>query len=364
MTTASHPAPIHAVDPPRAALLAQPLPIDPRIDECRATYEPSRPAKLTGDHANLGWPAPGSVPVSLMVPVLNEQRNLPGCLRRMQWAQQLTVIDSSPGSKDLTVPIAQAFGAEVYRFAYDRATGWPKKKNWALANVPWKHPWVLILDADEFMTPELAWEIKSVIDGSWKPSGKLAKPGCGDGYWINRKFMFMGRWLRGCGYYPSWNVRLLKHELGRYERIGTLGDTGSGDNEVHEHIVLATGQAGYLHNDFLHYAYPDLSVWLEKHNRYTTWEAHATEAKDAGAVKPKLFGSPIERRRWLKSTARKLPMRPSLRFLYAYFAQRGFRDGYEGYVMCRLLGWYEMMSIAKRAELNRRRASDDPDIPG
>jgi glycosyltransferase involved in cell wall biosynthesis len=319
-----------------------PDPRHPDADKLAAELDPLRMPSPE-------FPPARSVKVSILVPVKNEQRHMVDCLRRCQWATELVVVDSK--STDKTIPLAQAMGADVYQFFYDRSTGWPKKKNWGLESVPWKNEWVMILDADEYMTPELAQEIKRVVEGSWKPEGRYAQAGCGDGYWVNRRFMFMGKWIRGCGFYPSWNVRLLKHKLGRYERIGTLGDTGSGDNEVHEHIVLSTGKAGYLSNEFLHYAYPDLAIWVEKHNRYTTWEAHAMEAKDEGAVRASIFGEPIERRRWLKAKARKLPFRPTLRFLYSFFAQRGFLDGYPGFVMCRLLAWYEFMSIAKYREM-------------
>ncbi len=216
--------------------------------------------------------------------------------------------------------------------------------------MPWRNEWVLILDADEYMTPELAAEVQRVVDGTWSPKDPK-KAGCGDGFWINRRFMFMGRWIKGCGYYPSWNVRLFRHAVGRYERIGTLGDTGSGDNEVHEHVVLSSGEPGYLEEEFLHYAYPDLSAWVEKHNRYTTWEAHAMDAGDEGSVRASPFGGPIERRRWLKRLSRRLPFRPWLRFSYSFFVQKGFMDGYPGLVMCRLLAWYELMSIAKYREM-------------
>lgn len=356
VTTAPFPRPAPAADRPApvVALLAPsappepappgvvaPVPVHPDAARLASELDPTR--MPPGD-----FPAPGSVKVSILVPVKNEQRNIVECLRRCQWATELVVVDSQ--STDQTIQLSQAMGADVYQFSYDRSTGWPKKKNWALEKVPWKNEWVMILDADEYMTPELAQEIKRVVEGTWRPEGRFAMDGCGDGYWVNRRFMFMGRWIRGCGYYPSWNVRLLRHAKGRYERIGTLGDTGSGDNEVHEHIVLSTGKAGYLENEFLHYAYPDLSAWIEKHNRYTTWEAHAMEAKDEGAVRAKLFGEPIERRRWIKRFGRRLPARAFLRFCYAYFLQRGFLDGYPGYVMCRLLGWYEFMSIAKYRE--------------
>jgi glycosyltransferase involved in cell wall biosynthesis len=333
----------------------------PEVDELRAKLNPTQ--MPPGD-----FPPVGSVKVSILVPVKNEQRNIVECLRRCQWATELVVVDSA--STDQTIALSQAMGADVYQFNYNRATGWPKKKNWALEMVPWKNEWVMILDADEYMTPELAQEIKRVVEGAWTPKGKFAKAGCGDGFWVNRRFMFMGQWIKGCGYYPSWNVRLLKHKLGRYERIGTLGDTGSGDNEVHEHIVLSTGSAGYLSNEFLHYAYPDLSAWIEKHNRYTTWEAHAMEAKDEGAVQARLFGEPIERRRWMKAFARKLPFRPTLRFCFSYIVQKGFLDGYPGFVMCRLMAWYEFVSIAKyremlalRGEEARRAAADTSGRP-
>jgi glycosyltransferase involved in cell wall biosynthesis len=292
-----------------------------------------------------GWPADGSVALSVLVPVKNEEANLVECLRRLRWADQLVVVDSQ--STDDTVPLAQALGAEVYEFYYS-AEGWPKKKNWALAEVAWRNEWVLILDADEHMTPELAVEIADAVAGR----GPRA-----DGYWLNRRFMFMGRWIRHCGYYPSWNLRLFKHACGRYERIGNLGRTGSGDNEVHEHVVLTGGgEALYLKNDFLHFAYPDLSTWVEKHNRYSTWEAHAMLAGDAGEVRASLFGGPIARRRWLKAKTRRLPFRPLLRFLYAYVFQRGFLDGRAGYCLCVLLAWYEFISLAKAHEMRAERS--------
>jgi len=295
------------------------------------------------------WPAVDSVPVSVLIPVKNEQRNIEECLRRLQWCSERVVVDSQ--STDDTISLSQAMRADVYQFHYS-PEGWPKKKNWALENVHWKNEWVLILDADEYMTPELAREIEEVVTGTWQ-SDDPRRAGCGDGFWINRRFMFMGRWLKGCGFYPSYNVRLLKNKIGRYERIGDLGDTGSGDNEVHEHIILSTGEPGYLHNEFLHFAYPDLTAWIEKHNRYTTWEAHAMEAKDEGEIRASLFGGPIQRRRWIKRYARRLMFRPTIRFIWSYVFQRGFRDGYPGLVMCRLLAWYEFVSIAKHREMKR-----------
>jgi hypothetical protein len=209
------------------------------------------------------------------------------------------------------------------------------------------------MDADEHVTPELAREIEQVVTGRYAPQHPRWA-GCGDGYWLNRRFMFMGRWIRHCGYYPSYNVRLFKHAVGRYERIGQLGDTGSGDNEVHEHVVLSTGEPGFLEHDFLHYAYPDPSSFIEKHDRYSNWEAHAMAEGHAGGLAGSPFGDAMQRRRWLKQVSQKLPFRPTLRFFYAYMCRLGFLDGYPGFVLSRLLGWYEFVSLAKYRELRRK----------
>lgn len=291
------------------------------------------------------WPGYRSVPVSVLIPARNENNNIVECIRHLLWADQIVVVDSQ--STDNTVALAQAMGCEVYQFKFSD-DGWPKKKNWALENVKWKNEWVLIMDADEHMMPALAHEIKQIVDGIAEPGN-----GCGDGYWINRRFIFMGKWIKHCGYYPSWNVRLFKHQVGRYERIGTLGDTGSGDNEVHEHVILDTGEAGYLSHEFLHYAYPDIDTWVEKHTRYATWEAYAMHSRYQGSIHPTLFGGPIARRRWLKTKTGWLPFRPTFRFLYSFILKRGFLDGYPGYVMCRLLAWYEFCIRSKYHELHR-----------
>ncbi len=276
------------------------------------------------------------VRLTVLVPTLNEERNLAQCLRHLQWADQVLVIDS--GSTDRTAAIAAEQGAEVVSFAWNGQ--WPKKKNWALQNAPIRHQWVLIVDADEWITPELAAEIADAIR-----SGEYV------GYYINRRFMFMGHWLRHCGYYPSWNLRLLRRGRGEYERLTEVEDTGSGDNEVHEHIV-PDGPTGHLKNEMLHFAFPDIATFVEKHNRYSNWEAAVQlrassegEASGAGAERD------LNARRRLKRLSRRLPFRPALRFFYAYILKRGFLDGRRGLIFCRLLAMYEFLSVAKYQEM-------------
>ncbi|WCJ59713.1 glycosyltransferase family 2 protein [Fontisphaera persica] len=269
--------------------------------------------------------------VSVLIPTFNEENNIAFCINSVSWADEVVVVDSA--SQDATRETAKAIGATVVEFKWNGK--YPKKKNWALENIRWRNEWVLILDADEQITPGLAAEIKDV----------LRQPAC-DGYYINRRFMFLGKWIRHCGYYPSWNLRLFKHRLGRYEKID-VGDIGSGDNEVHEHVVLK-GKAGYLQNDMLHYAYPDIHTWIEKHNRYSSWEA-AIEVGGAN-LSEKGIGKSQERRRKLRLWSRKLPFRPTLRFIYSYFIQGGILDGAAGWRFCRLLAMYERMIVFKIKE--------------
>ena len=284
--------------------------------------------------------------VSVLIPALNEASNLADCLASVAWSNDVVVVDS--GSKDGSVEIATRLGAKVVPFDWNRQ--FPKKKNWALENVPWKNEWVLILDADERITPALGEEIL-----------KKASQPTADGYFINRRFIFLDRWIRHCGYYPSWNLRLFRHSLGRYERLHTA-DTGSGDNEVHEHVELR-GASDYLQHDMLHYAYPDIGTWIEKHNRYSNWEAKVEVEGNETHADSKIGGA-LARRRRIREWSRRMAFRPLLRFLYSYVLKAGFLDGYEGYVFCRLLATYEMFSVFKAHELRhllkRRGPANEP----
>jgi glycosyltransferase involved in cell wall biosynthesis len=237
------------------------------------------------------------------------------------------------------VALAEKNGATVVQFKWNGK--FPKKKNWALANVPWKNEWVLILDADERITPELAAEIQAEL-----------KAPQADGYFINRRFIFLGQWIRHCGYYPSWNLRLFRHRRGRYEEMQTSG-TVSGDNEVHEHVVLQ-GRTAYLKNDMLHHAYPDIYTWMEKHNRYSNWEAEVEVCGGQLGSSTGGIGERLSARRKLRMWSRRLPFRPALRFVYSYVLKRGFLDGRAGYMFCRLLAAYEMLNVFKARELRQK----------
>ncbi len=186
------------------------------------------------------------IPVSVLIPAKDEELNLPACLSSLVRADEVFLVDSQ--SKDRTCEIAENFGAKVVQF-YLKG-GWPKKKNWSLENLPFRNEWVLIVDCDERITPELWDEIELAIRNQDY-----------QGFYLNRKVYFLGTWIRHGGKYPDWNLRLFKHKLGRYENLSTEEIPNTGDNEVHEHVILE-GLAGYLKQDMIHEDYRDIYHWI------------------------------------------------------------------------------------------------------
>ena len=273
------------------------------------------------------------IPLSLVIPCKNEESNLARCLKSVPWVGEVFVVDSQ--STDRTVEIAEELGAQVVQFEYKG--GWPKKKNWALENLSFSSEWVLILDADECLPPEAEEEIRSIVTN---PADKHV------GYWINRRYFFMGKALKHA-YFPNWNMRLFKHKLGRYEKITDLS-TDSGDHEIHEHVVVQ-GSTGKLKSIIDHHAFPTIESFVEKHNRYSNWEAIVENEQKEKADSIQHDGVKLKRK--LRMVFRKLPFRPTIRFLYVYIWQKGFLDGWPGYVFARLHGQYEFLSVAKAKEV-------------
>jgi glycosyltransferase involved in cell wall biosynthesis len=286
---------------------------------------------------------PEKIPVSVLIPAKNEEQNLPACLESVARADEVFIVDSQ--SSDRSGEIAQQYGAKIVQFYFNG--GWPKKKNWSLENLSFRNEWVLIVDCDERITPQLWDEIAQVIkDPNYT------------GYYLNRKVFFLGKWIRYGGKYPDWNLRLFKHQIGRYENLKTEDIPNTGDNEVHEHVILSEGKAGYLKNDMLHIDFRDIYHWLERHNRYSNWEArvyyntlHAVD--DSGTIGANLFGDAVQRKRFLKKIWVRLPFKPLLRFILFYFIRLGFLDGYAGYTYARLLSQYEYQIGVKLYELQK-----------
>jgi glycosyltransferase involved in cell wall biosynthesis len=271
------------------------------------------------------------VPVSVLVPTLDEELNLPDCLQSVSWADEVFVVDSY--SHDRTLAIARAHGAHVVQHAFE---SYSRQKNWALDTLPFRNEWVLILDADERVTPELRCAIeRAVASGAY------------DGYYLNRRVFFLGTWIRHAGWYPSWNLRLFRHRLGRYD-----------DREVHEHVVL-NGRVGYLEADLLHVDRRGLEAFIARHNRYSTLEAIARrkaerDAPDRARLPVSLLASPVQRKRFLRERVwPRVPGKPLALFVYMYVLRRGFLDGRAGFVLCVFHAFQEFMVGLKLAELRR-----------
>jgi len=280
------------------------------------------------------------IPVSVLIPAKNEQVNLPACLTSVERSDEVFVVDSQ--SSDKSVEIAESSSTNVVQFHFNGR--WPKKKNWSLDNLNFRNEWVLIVDCDERITPELWEEIAQAIQNPEY-----------DGYYLNRRVFFLGQWIRHGGRYPDWNLRLFKHKKGRYENLNTEEILNTGDNEVHEHVILA-GKAGYLKNDMIHEDFRDLYHWIERHNRYSNWEARVylnllTGKGDSGTIGANLFGNAVQRKRFLKKVWVRLPFKAFLRFILSYIFQRGFLDGKAGYIYARLLSQYEYQIGVKLYEL-------------
>jgi glycosyltransferase involved in cell wall biosynthesis len=280
---------------------------------------------------------PHKLPVSVVIPVLNEEKNLPDALKSVSWASEVFVVDS--GSSDRTAAIAEGAGATVIQFRYDDAG--PKKKAWSLRNLPFSNDWALYLDGDERIPTSLRTEIASVI----------ASPEH-DGYYLDREFIFRGKELSS--YRPDWNLRLFRHGFASIEDLGLHDLEDTGDNEIHEHFVLE-GTTGFLSHALLHDDYRGIGPWIERHNKYATWEAHlyARLRREPLSFALSSLRNPTSRNRVIRRAWVRLPGRPLVRFLVWYLGKRAFLDGWNGFQYSFLMAWYEFIISVKLTELER-----------
>jgi len=276
--------------------------------------------------------------VTVIFPVLNEEENLPAALASVTWADKVIVVDS--GSNDGTSAMATQAGARVVDFNY--VPGGPKKKGWSLSNIDFQTEWVLFLDGDERITPSLQAEIEQVLQDP-----------CHDGYYLDREMFFRGRKL-SC-YRPDWNLRLFRHAHTSIEDLGLFDLPGTGDNEIHEHF-LVKGTTGFLKSPLLHNDYRGIGPWIERHNKYATWEAHLYKQwrEQPLHFQFRAMKDPVARNRALRRVWVRLPGRPVLRFLIWLIGRRAFRDGSTGLIYAFLMGWYELVVSLKLGELEAR----------
>jgi glycosyltransferase involved in cell wall biosynthesis len=279
-----------------------------------------------------------ALPVSVIIAARNEAKNLPRCLETLRGVGEVYVIDSQ--STDNTVEVARSCGAQVVQFYYHG--GWPKKRQWALDTLPLAYDWVLLLDADEALTPGLAEEIRQAI----------LSPGR-DGYYIALQMYFLGRQLKHSAA-SFWKLSLFRRGKGRYECRLKDQDASMADMEVHEHVVV-NGPTARLRNPLIHRNVESLSRYILKHNEYSNWEAKVwLNGESSADLPPSLFGTQAQRRRWLRRFLR-VPGASLLFFLYKYVLRLGFLDGVPGLIYCALQGIQFFHIKAKIYELRSER---------
>jgi glycosyltransferase involved in cell wall biosynthesis len=278
--------------------------------------------------------------LTVIVLTYDEELNLPACLDSLRLVpHRLVVVDS--GSSDATRQIAEAYGARILCHPFEsHARQW----SWTLQQLALDADWVLGLDADQRLSRELACELAQLFE---RPIGS----GVG-GYYVNRRQIFRGQWIRNGGYYPKYLLKLFRASKVRFD-----------ERDLMDHHFYVDGRVGILRGDLIedNQKEIDIGFWLSKHLRYA--ELHAREellrrqTPNAWLIQPNPLGTPDQRVVWLKQRWYSLPLylRPFLLFSYRYFVRLGFRDGKQGFIFHFLQSfWYRLLVDIRIDDLRQR----------
>jgi glycosyltransferase involved in cell wall biosynthesis len=268
-----------------------------------------------------------NVAISVLILTKNEQQDLPGCLESVAWSDDIIVYDSY--STDETVAIAERFGARVVQRKFDN---WSAHQNWGLKNLPFRHPWVFYIDADERMSPELIECVrKAVVDAGDNVAFRL-----------QRRDYFMGTWLKHVQTSPFY-LRLFKPGKMRYERLVNP-------------LSIADGPVGSVAGYLEHYPFSKgLSHWFERHNSYSSFEAQQIIDNQRGqtpfSLRKALTSRDFHEKRFhQKELFYRLPWRPLAKFFILYVGKGGILDGRAGLTYAILQSIYEYMIVLKVRE--------------
>lgn len=280
--------------------------------------------------------------VAVIILTYNEEKHITRCLQSLKsFTDKVFIVDSF--STDNTVEIARSLGAVVVQNAW---VNYATQFNVGIAQIPFQTPWLMRMDADEYVMPELASEINNRLTGL--PTGV-------GGVYVKRRVFFLNRWIRHGSFYPIWLLRLWRRGDGFCEQVWH-----------DEHIKLTKGESIQFMHDIVDHNLNNLTWWTQKHNHYTILEMinllnYRYQFDKAETVQPRLFGTQEQRMRYLKEKYASLPLftRPVLYFIYRYFIRLGFLDGRPGFVWCFLQGlWYRFLVDAKLLEVRLRVGTD------
>jgi glycosyltransferase involved in cell wall biosynthesis len=270
------------------------------------------------------------IPVSVFIMTLNEENNLRRCVEALHWADDIIVLDSE--STDRTRELAAELGCRVVR---RKLISWSEHQTWALRNLPFRHEWVLNIDADEVVPEDLAQDI----------AGAIQSPGENVAYRFRRKDYFLGTWLKHASFYPLWLTRLYKPQFITFERLVNP-------------ITKVSGPTGDLEGHFIHYPFSKgVGHWFERHNSYSTFESQEYRRAKPADFTAIFRGDVSERRRAIKQVFTRLPFRPLVKFFILYFAKLGFMDGRAGLYYSIMQAFYEFMISVKLVELNEQQVT-------
>jgi glycosyltransferase involved in cell wall biosynthesis len=276
--------------------------------------------------------------ISAIVLSYNEETNLPDCLASLRGvADEVFVVDS--GSTDATIAIAERHGARIFSHPFEN---YAAQRNWAIDNLPLEGEWVLHLDADERLTRDLGLEMLRMLPVA---AAEL------DGFRLRKRSIFMGRWIRHGGHYPSFHLRVIRRGKGRCEE------------RLYDQHFVVKGRSAALENDYIDVISSDPDVWTLRHLRWASLEAAEVESASSpvSRVRADWAGNPIERRRWLREKAYlrgPLFFRAFAYFLYRYVLRLGFLDGREGLIFHFLQGcWFRFFVDLKIDSMRRTRQS-------
>ncbi len=261
--------------------------------------------------------------LSVIILSFNEEINLPACLDSLRGLDcSVFVLDSY--STDRTPQIAHARGVSFHQHVFEN---YALQRNWSQENLPIETQWVLHLDADERLTPELVAEINSLMQNP--PAGV-------SGFMLRKRTIFMGKWIRHGGHYPSYHLRLFRAGSGHCE-----------DRLYDQHFIV-DGPVEKLNNDYLDIIASTLTSWTLRHARWAQAEANEmlTTERVGRQVNPDFMGTPIERKRWLRNSYGDAPLfvRAFLYGTYRYIFRLGFLDGKEGLIFHILQGfWFRFL---------------------
>ena len=281
-------------------------------------------------------------PISFLLLTLNEEINLQASLPVIaDFSDDIVIVDSH--SSDGTARIASNYGARVLENKFE---GHARQWMWGFKNAGLRHEWVFMYDPDHRLTPELKDELRTLfING---PAQNV------NGFYVKRRNVFQGKWIRHGGYYPLYMLKLVRRDKVTF------------DEREFDYRAYVPPETQQLRYDIIeeNLKENDITFWIEKHNRFAVRQAEEEIFRkrnpNSWSVKPSLFGNHDQRTLWLKVKWYDMPLfvRPFLYFIYRYFFRLGFLDGKKGFIFHFLQAfWYRLVVDVKLDEMGSRGAA-------